>query len=238
VYLLGLGLFVCGGLLAAWLMRQRNLPRSGTDANAPGAYPDPALPARADADAPLPRMEAMPKDDSLQAFKPETRAVDVDDIPLSVLSRGTEVKEDILDQAEVFVAHGHANLAIQMLQQHLHQAPTESPVPWLLLLDLLRREGDEAGYAAATLECKRHLNINLAAHPLSQDPDEGHGLENYPHTLEMLYRAWNTPDIDALFNDLIYDQRGGTRLGFEPGAYRDILLLRDIAQQKTLAMAA
>ncbi len=54
----------------------------------------------------------------------------------------------------------------------------------------------------------------------------------------MLTQAWNTPAIDALFDDLIYDQRGGTRLGFEPGAYRDILLLRDIAQRKTLAMAA
>ena len=39
-----------------------------------------------------------------------------------------------------------------------------------------------------------------------------------------------TPGIDAFFNDLIYDHRGGTRIGFEPGAYRDILLLRTIAQ--------
>jgi CheY-like chemotaxis protein len=163
---------------------------------------------------------------------------DIEEISLTALSEGTEVKEEILDQAEVFVAHGHANLAIHMLQQHLRQAPDESPMPWLLLLDLLRREGDEAAYAAASDECQRHFNINLAAHPMARDLDDSHGLENYPHLLEMLTHAWNTPAIDALFDDLIYDQRGGTRLGFEPGAYRDILLLRDIAQQKTLAMAA
>ena len=43
--------------------------------------------------------------------------------------------------------------------------------------------------------------------------------------------VWNTPDIDAFINELIYDDRGGTRMGFEPGAYRDILLLRDISKQ-------
>lgn len=50
-------------------------------------------------------------------------------------------------------------------------------------------------------------------------------------------KVWNTPDIEAFFHDLIYDNRGGTRIGFEPGAYRDILLLRSIAQD-ALPLAA
>ena len=48
---------------------------------------------------------------------------------------------------------------------------------------------------------------------------------------------WTTPDVNAFFHDLVYDDRGGTRMGFEPGAYRDILLLRAIAQE-TLPLAA
>lgn len=149
----------------------------------------------------------------------------------------TEVKEDVLDQAEVFMAFGHGDLAIHLLQEHLREAPTESPVPWLLLLDLLHREGDTAGYAAASAECRRHFNVNVTDHPVSQDNENGHGLEAYPHLLEQLVKVWNTPDIEAFFHDLIYDNRGGTRIGFEPGAYRDILLLRAIAQD-TLARAA
>ncbi|MDA8260768.1 MAG: hypothetical protein M0Z99_34905, partial [Betaproteobacteria bacterium] len=62
-------------------------------------------------------------------------------------------------------------------------------------------------------------------------------LEAYPHLLEQLVKAWNTPNIDAFFHDLIYDDRGGTRIGFEPSAYRDILLLRAIARD-TLPLAA
>jgi hypothetical protein len=151
---------------------------------------------------------------------------------------GTEVKEDILDQAEVFMAHGHANLAIHLLQEHLRDAPTESPVPWLLLLDLLHREGDATGYAAASAECRRYFNVNLTDHPISQDNDSGEGLEAYPHLLEQLVNVWNSPDRDAFLKDLIYDHRGGTRMGFKPAAYRDILLLRAIAQDIPLAHAA
>lgn len=141
----------------------------------------------------------------------------------------TEVNEDILDQAEVYMAHGHSDLAIHLLQEHLRQAPTESPVPWLLLLDLLHRNGNTEAYTAASAECRRYFNVNLSAHPASQDGESSQGLEAYPHLLEKLVEVWNTPELDAFLHDLIYDDRGGTRIGFEPHAYRDILMLRAVA---------
>jgi hypothetical protein len=153
------------------------------------------------------------------------------------LIESTEIKDDILDQAEVYMAHGHGDLAVHLLQEHLRESPTESPVPWLLLLDLLHREGDTEGYAAASAECRRHFNVNLTSHPVSQDSEQGQGLEAYPHLIEQLVTVWNSSDIDAFFNQLIYDHRGGTRMGFEPSAYRDILLLRAIAQD-ALPLAA
>lgn len=142
---------------------------------------------------------------------------------------GTELKEDILDQAEVFMAHGHGELAIHLLQEHLREAPAESPVPWLLLLDLLHRAGDNAGYVAASTECRRYFNVNLDGRAFFSEGDDGKGLEAYPHLLEQMGKVWGTPDIVAFFEDLVFDHRGGTRIGFEPGAYRDILLLRSIS---------
>lgn len=141
---------------------------------------------------------------------------------------GTELKEDVLDQAEVFMAHGHGELAIHLLQEHLRDSPGDSPVPWLLLLDLLHRAGDTASYAEASAECRRRFNVNLDGRSFFNDGEGGQGLEAYPHLLEQLVKVWNTPDINGFFDDLIYDQRGGTRIGFEPAAYRDILLLRSL----------
>ena len=142
--------------------------------------------------------DAAPAAPAPAADKPALRAVDA--LPTRAQTEGTEVKEDILDQAEVFMAFGHGDLAVHLLQEHLRESPTESPVPWLLLLDLLHRAGDTAGYAAASAECRRYFNINLSGHPISQDSgDPGPGLEAYPHLLEKLVNVWNTPEVSAFF---------------------------------------
>ena len=230
--LLGFGLLASSGALVAWMRRHREVPRSEAASTIIWTRPINAMPAKihVDRESPSPQLDPMLQNDSP---KPST-TVDPDllELPLSALAESTDVKDDILIQAEVYVAHGHPNMAINALQEYLHDAPAESPVPWLLLLDLLLREGDEAGYAEASAACRRHFNVHFSAHPMSQDQDDNQGLEAYPHILEMLTHAWNTPGIHAVFKDLIYDQRHGARMGFEPGAYRDILLLHDIAQEK------
>jgi hypothetical protein len=237
VYLLGVGLLAGGGVLASW-WRRRDTARVAAPAPVLWARPRAAPPdaARVELDAPLPQLEAAPEPPSPQPTMAPA-AEDLEEISFAATATGTEVKEDVLDQAEVFIAHGHADLAIRMLQEHLRVAPAESPMPWLLLLDLLQREGDSTGYAVASAECRRHFNVNPSP-PDAQHSGKGAGLESYPHLLDMLTRAWDKPGLDALFADLVYDQRGGTRIGFEPAAYRDILLLRAIAEEKSLALPA
>ena len=161
--------------------------------------------------------------------EPHTTDADAFSHVLSAL--GTEVNEDILDQAEVYVAHGHASLAIHMLQEYVRTAPTESPVPWLLLLDLLAREGPEAEYRETCIACKKHYNINLSVIPRDADTPEDASLEAYPHVIAHLQHVWGYQEANAFLADLVYDRRDGTRQGFEPDAYREIMLLRSIAEE-------
>jgi hypothetical protein len=226
LYLLAIGLLAIGVVLVAWLLR-RNRHASQTLILDDSPWTQPDMQEKT-----LSEMTSSPR------TEPPAAPQRMPEIAPPSIVEGTEVKEDILDQAEVFMAHGHADLAIHLLQEHLREAPTESPVPWLLLLDLLHRAGDTAGYAAASAECRRYFNVNLTDHPISQDNDSGEGLETYPHLLEQLVQVWNSPERDDYFKDLIYDHRGGTRMGFKPAAYRDILLLRAIAQDTPLAHAA
>jgi hypothetical protein len=151
---------------------------------------------------------------------------------------GTEVKEDILDQAEVFMAHGHASLAIHLLEEHLRASPTESPVPWLLLLDLQKREGLDADYKATCLECQTHFNVNLSAPPAAAPTPDGGSIEAYPHVAARLQELWGTPAAIDFLSDLVYDHRGGTRLGFDSGTYREIVLLRSMALEFAEAESA
>jgi len=215
--LLVIGLLGTAIALIAWLPRRSREPRAAIKENAPWTPPDAMMMTLSDITV-GPQAEPPPAPQRMPEIAQPPR------------SEATEVKDDILDQAEVFMAHGHGDLAVHLLQEHLRKAPTESPVPWLLLLDLLHREGNTEAYAAASTECRRYFNINLIDHPISQENETGRGLEAYPHLLEELVNVWHTPDINAFFHDLIYDDRGGTRMGFEPAAYRDILLLREIAR--------
>jgi len=226
LYLLIMGALTAVGTLVVWL--RRRAAQTNDQLNDVWGAPSVMMMPGPDLTAanPLPQPVDKPP--------PPARMSEI--APPTVIE-STEVKDDILDQAEVYMAHGHGDLAVHLLQEHVRETPTESPIPWLLLLDLLHREGDTAGYAAASAECRRHFNINLSAHPVSQEGECNQGLEAYPHLMEQLVEIWGTPNIDEFFSDLIYDKRGGTRIGFEPGAYRDILLLRAISQD-VLPLAA
>lgn len=227
LYLLGLAAaLAASAALIVWL-RRRAQARDDTLST---PFFDDALPPTQDDHANV--LEEIPTRQEVASVSPEPQAAahyhyggD------SSQDEGTEVKEDLLDQAEVFMAHGHADLAIHLLKEHVQKDPTESPVPWLLLLDLLHRQGDSAEYAAAGDECRRYYNVNLTGHPISQEGEPpGPGLESYPHVLERLTSMWSTPELENFLHEMIHDSRGGTRMGFEPGAYRELLLLHEIAK--------
>jgi Tfp pilus assembly protein FimV len=220
LYLLAAGLLVGAGVLVAAL-RRRGSGRSRSVNVIEETWEQPEAGS------------ASPRQDSEQEIFSLPVSQRMQEVAAPPRDEGTELKEDILDQAEVFMAHGHGELAIHLLQEHLRDAPNESPVPWLLLLDLLHRAGDNAGYDAASAECRRYFNVNLDGRAFFGDSENGPGLEAYPHLLEQLVQVWNTPDIKSFFDDLVFDHRGGTRVGFEPDAYRDILLLRSISQDVT-----
>lgn len=141
---------------------------------------------------------------------------------------GTTVNEDILEQAEVFVAHGRANLAIVLLQDHLTEFPDLSPEPWLMLLDLLKRDGQRDAYNSAGLECRRHFNVAIPDFdaPLYEDNSS---IENYPHIIQQLQEVWGKPEALPYLDNLIYNRRREARQGFGRNAYLEILLLRSLA---------
>ncbi|HYP67874.1 MAG TPA: hypothetical protein VEP67_06415 [Thiobacillaceae bacterium] len=151
---------------------------------------------------------------------------------------GVEVDDSMVDEVEVFVAHGHADLAINLLEEHLRVAPDESPIPWMLLLDLLKRQKLAKEYEKTRKACKLHFNIRVPDLDEDEPGSEAAGLEGYPHILAELIRLWGTPKCQTYLDDLIFDRRGGTRAGFESPAYREIMLLRILQGEETPLVAA
>ncbi len=151
-----------------------------------------------------------------------------------IISAPFQVEEDIfehniLDHADVFLSHGRTSLAIQLLQNHLLDFPKQSVTIWLFLLDLLAKENLQAMYEQTTLECKEHFNIRIAAFS-NDEASPKQNLEDFPRLMAGLEQAWGTPAALVYLDDLIYNSRLETRVGFDKSVLEELILLRSIAQ--------
>ena len=158
-------------------------------------------------------------------FAPETAEGQT---PFSVEEFNDE--QNILDHADVFLSHGRTSLAIQLLQNHLIDHPKKSVTEWLFLLDLLAKENMQAMYEQTALECKEHYNIRIAAFSNDEGSDKKH-LEDFPRLVAGLEQLWGTPAALVYLDDLIYNSRLETRVGFEKNVLEELLLLKNIAHE-------
>lgn len=137
--------------------------------------------------------------------------------------------ESVLEHAEVFIAHGRPILAIQLLQNHLVDAPTQSPTIWLKLLSLLANEDSETEYDVAVIECNQFFNIKLPSFAEANTPDHS-SIEDHPHIVDRLEGAWGSASAITLLNDLIYNQHAQPREGFARGTFEELYFLKKIAE--------
>lgn len=146
-------------------------------------------------------------------------------------------ENEILDIADAFLTHDRSNLAIQLLQDHLAEFPSESETAWFFLLDLLAREGFSSEYQHTVTEFKKYYNIDLPPQP-TQTQTSLPGFESYPHLLARLQQVWGTPAALSLLDSLIYNDRKQLRNGFNKNVFEELVLLRDVAVEQMKSIEA
>ena len=137
--------------------------------------------------------------------------------------------QNILDHADVFLSHGRTSLAIQLLQNHLLDYPKQSVTIWLFLLDLLAKENMQAAYEQTAMECKEHFNIRIAEFS-NDEASEKTTFEDFARLHAALQEVWGTPAALVFLDDLIYNSRLESRVGFEKSVIEELLLLKNIAK--------
>lgn len=142
----------------------------------------------------------------------------------------TELSQ-VTEEAQVYADLGRNDQAIELLRDHIDAQSGErsSPAPWLMIFELYRRTNNRAGYDELAPLFRRHFNGRVPdwdnyGHELALDD----GLEAFPHLVSRIARDWGTADARKFLEELLYDNRGGSRLGFSLAAYRDILLLLQV----------
>jgi hypothetical protein len=135
----------------------------------------------------------------------------------------------VTEEARVYVALGHPERAIDVLNEHIRQVPRSMPAAWLMLLDLYHASGRRQEFRRLAEEFHLHCNVQA---PLwegfhESESDDG-GLETFPHILRQVAGNWRQPGCRDYLEGLLYDNREGRRMGFPLAAYSDILLLVQI----------
>ncbi len=136
----------------------------------------------------------------------------------------------VLDHADVFLFHGRANLAIQLLQNYVIEHPKQSITIWLFLLDLLAKENLNDLYEQTATDCKLYYNIKI---PEFSQPktDSIEALEDFPRLVQGLIEIWGTPSALIYLDDLIYNNRLTPRVGLPKYLIEELTLLKAIAEQ-------
>lgn len=148
---------------------------------------------------------------------------------LTLTENAGDDHENILENADVFIEHGRPALAIQLLQNHLSDFPSESPKIWLRLLSLIAAEGSELEYDQVASDCKHFFNIKMPTFAEANVQD-GSSIEDFPHIIARLEGVWGSQYAVGFLNDLIYNQQSQPREGFGRGTFEDLFFLKQVAE--------
>ncbi len=144
--------------------------------------------------------------------------------------------EELLDleqQVEFFTVLGQDESALSLLVEHLRSTGGTYPLPYLKLLEIYRRKGDEESYERTRDRFNQRFNAVAPAWGAAPSPDRH--LEDVPEVLERIQQAWPRPvDAMALLENMLVRTEGGTLL--ELTALGEVLFLftlaRDLHEQE------
>ena len=149
---------------------------------------------------------------------------DVAEVPRDV---SIEELIDLEQQAEFFVVLGQDAAAIDLLVDHLRLTGGGSPLPYLKLMEIYHRLGDQEAYGRTRNRFNERFNAYAPA--WEEGLQQGRGLEGYPGVLLRLTQVWDRPlDAMAELEALLFRKSRGDL--FDLPAYREVLFLYAIAR--------
>jgi hypothetical protein len=211
-----------GVAVLAWRLRRRTQQPQATQESSPVGAPVAAPASQAvKREEPGPAIAPPP-----QAAAQEPMSVTLS-LPASAVSipHGQSIEEhiDVDQQAQFLCVLGQDEAAIDLLLDHLRGTGGTSPLPYLRLMEIYRKRGDEAAYDR-TRE-RFNLRFNATAPQWQADVQMQQALEAYPEVLAEVQRAWSSPlDAMAVIESLLF-RRGSEDERFDLPAYEELLFL-------------
>ncbi|MEP7295914.1 MAG: hypothetical protein ABI702_06975 [Burkholderiales bacterium] len=135
---------------------------------------------------------------------------------------------DLEQQAEFFIVLGQDEAAIELLMSHVRSDGGISPLPYLKLLEIYRRRGENEAYER--IRDRFNRRFNAYAPDWEADLQHGRSLVDYPATIVQLQGLWATPSRVMETLDASLFRRNKSDETFDLPAYRELLFLYSIAR--------
>jgi hypothetical protein len=145
-----------------------------------------------------------------------------------------EEVSNIAEQVDLFLMLGRQEMAISMLLARIGAEDDGDPRIWFKLLDIYHAREDRANFEKLANDIRVRFNVALPSWEDSTLQAEGrHGLEHFPHLLARISDDWGTSSCLSYLQSLVKDTRSGERAGFNEDAFREVMFLIGVLEQKT-----
>lgn len=163
---------------------------------------------------------------------------------------GAEVDQHLeinpaMELAEIMLSFGRVKGAAQTLQEFVESNPREAVMPWIRLMEVCRMAGMRKEFEKVALDLNKNFNVEiqkweqtaelesegavdliLDTEPVAVSKVEG--IEAMTAVMERVVRRWQDGEVIDYLDQLLRDNRGGTRLGFSLPVVNDIQFLIDL----------
>ncbi len=165
--------------------------------------------------------------------QPAASAKDSPPAPAPGLHLHSEATLDARQQAEFFVSLGQTDRAVQFLTRQIEECDAPNPSLYLDLLSLLHSLSLKPDFQSLRQNFNRLFNAKIPEFAVFKN--EGRGLESYPEVLSRISACWSTSTVLELLDAYILQNPQLAKSPvFEVAAFRDLLLLHDVAQRMVL----
>jgi hypothetical protein len=208
-------------LLLLWWSRRRTAATPGKAATPVAA---PAKAAIGPSATPAPQAAAAEK---------EKAPVEDDDLDLGTAGEPSPQADQAYELAEIMLSMGLGHGAAQTLAEQIRNEPKQALRHWLRLLDIYRKNGQQDEFERSAEELRQHFNVK--PEDWHVPPEAMQSVENYPHISTRLTELWGKPACLVYLNNLLADNRGGSRAGFPQSVAEELLLLVALLKQEGIA---
>jgi pilus assembly protein FimV len=160
-----------------------------------------------------------------------------DDLHLANAQYHVDVVEqvsDLMQEAEFWMSIRDTKRAIDVLEPYTMDNQPLTPLPWLHLLKLYVDLDQRDKYDELKMRFHRIFNCRI---PEWEEQKSGlpvdpvGGLDNFPMVIKKIIAVWHTESALLFFENLMMDDRDGTRAGFDMTTFKEIMFLFHLAAE-------